>query len=252
MIRVWKHTINGNKAFFAFSIDEQLHESMPSDKKPYFAWKIKLSVTFKNGKKLNREYTDLPVFKTKQLSSIQDKQAFAKESEDTIKMHQAALDKIMPFTRSELGGFHLNYPIGRSLWGILFIIVGLFFIILGLFIPDIIFNIVFPAVGGLAVLGGIYSLFNAIDIHINPVQIETKHYLFGILTKSTKLISYEIKDFISKKSHSTTAGNTTTQYYNIYALGHNDKKALVVEGLEGMGQVREATNRLKTMMNIKD
>ena len=251
MVPAWRTTIDGQELSFCFDLEPNLQEAQASEKKPYFSWVLFLDVSLNNDSRIKREYQDLPVFNTQQKSTLRDQQAYAKHSEETALMHETFLDQIMLFKSTPDGSYHLNYPMGRSLWGFAWIVVGAIFVTVGLLIPNIIFNIIFPLLGGIAALGGIYSLVNSVDIHINPLGVNSKRYIFGLLTSERQIASYNIKEFISKRSMSTNSSNKKTQYYDIYALSNSGQKALVVENVKGMGQARAAIQRLQSMMNNK-
>ncbi len=253
MVPSLKNTINGQELAFCFDLNNDkndLPESQASESRPYHAWTMFLEITLKDGSILKRKYEDLPVFKTHQKSTIRDQQAYASHSTETAEMHDEALDNIMAFKSADNGGYHLNYPMGRSLWGFAGILFGLVFIVVGTLIPDIIFNIVFPLAGGGVVIGSIYSLVNSLDIHIDPLGLSSKRYVFGILTKERKFASYEIQEFFWKRSMSTSTNSKTTQYYDIYARNNNGQEAIVVESIKGMGQARVAIQRLQEMLRI--
>ncbi|MGH1428682.1 MAG: hypothetical protein ACRBEE_12135 [Arenicella sp.] len=251
MAPAWKTTIDGQEMSFCFDLDSTLRAAQASEERPYIAWAIFVEITLQDGSIIKHEYEDIPVFNTQTQSTLRDQQAHAKHSIKTAKMHDTSLDQIMPFKSMPDGSYHINYPAGRSLLGLVGAAVGAIFIVSGLLIPDIIFNILFPLLGGLAFSAGVYSLVNSVDIHINPLEVHSKRYVFGFLASERKIPSYNIQEFITKKSISTSSSGKKIQYYDIYALSNDGQRALVVEGVKGMGQARSAIQRLNDMMSGK-
>lgn len=248
MVPAWKTTIEGQKLDFSFDLNDGLSESQPSEKRPYNAWTLFVEITFNDGTTIKCKYGDIPIFRTHQKSTLRNQQAYASQSKKTGQMHDTELDIIMAFKPVGNGGYHLHYPMGRSLLGFFGIIFGLVFIVIGAMIPDIIFNIAFPFAGGCVALGGVYSLVNSLDIHIDPIGVSSKRYVLGFLVRERKITSYDIKEFIWKKSMSTSSSKQNTQYYDIYALANNKKEAILLEGIKGMGQARVAIKRLEKML----
>ncbi|MGH1542234.1 MAG: hypothetical protein ACRBHB_17530 [Arenicella sp.] len=250
MVPSWKNVIEGHKLEFCFDLPTKdgLNESQASEQMPYCNWQIVLQATLANGVKIERNYDDIPVFQTAQKSAINNPQAYSAQSHATKALHDLALDKLMPFKAVEDGSYQIHYPMGRNLWGALFAVVGLVFCIAGVMIPELIFNIVFPLLGGLSFLGGLYHLGNSLTVDISPIEINSKRFLFGINVKNQSLPTYALKEFKSKKSHSTKVGAQITQYYNLLAVGKEGQKLVVVENLQGKGQCQTAIERLEKML----
>jgi hypothetical protein len=143
----------------------------------------------------------------------------------------------------------IHYPIGRNPWGYLGIVIGALFVGIGVSIPDLIFNILFPLLGGLAFLGGVYQVANSLDVSISKNGIYTDRFIFGFRSKRHVLPLTDFKCFEQKKSHSTSTGSSTTQYYNIVATGLHVKDFVVAENLHGRGQIKAAIERLQQLIN---
>jgi len=247
LVPMWQNTAAGHTLSFCFDLPDDLPQSEDDAKYPYHEWCLDVHIELENGKDIERKYSDLPVFKTNQASSIKNKQASA-DSSATQTMHKQAVEQLMRFTQNSDGSYFKYFPAMRNSWQWIFVGIGLIFIIIGVLIPERIFNIVFPLLGGAAFLGGIYALACSFDLTINPIEIRTQEYLFGRAGKETILKTYEIKDITTEKSHSTTVNNKTTQYYNVVAKGKNKEKIILVENIEGMGQAKVAIAEINQLM----
>ena len=251
MIPLLHTTLDGKQLQFSFNIDALQEQSQAKENSQYIEWWLSLEIELENGQKLKNNYRNLPVFNTAQQSTFVNQQAYAQESSKTQEMNDAAIDKIMPFSSVEQSGHYLNYPIFRNLSGIFIFLIGIAFIAMGFAIPDRIFNIVFPLLGCLAALGGIYSFFNSLEVHIDPIGIQTKRYLFGILIKTITIPSYELKKFKFRKTGGMSTMNKTVHYYEILAISQNKQKTVVVEGICSLSQARLAIERLEKMLDSK-
>jgi len=251
MVPAWRRTIDGHELAFCFDIPEDRKLSAAQDREqlPRIVWEISVSATGEGGGEISREYENIPVFKTTGRSSIRDIQAFAAQSHATKKQYDASLDKLMPYKPSGGDGYSLHYPFGRNLNGITGIVLGSVFIVSGVLIPHLLFNIVFPLLGGLCVVGGAYQIANSLTVHISSDFIETTRYLFGIAIKKRTLPSYDFKEFKATKVSSSTTKGPQRQFFNIYATGNGGQKLVVAEKIDGEGQVRAAVDRLLGFFN---
>jgi len=247
MIPLQRSTLDGKELQFSFTIDAEQEQSQAKENSQYIEWQLSLELDFENGQKLKKNYCNLPVFNTAKQSNFIDQQAYAQGSSETLKMNNSALDKIMPLTSTDQS-YQFNYSIGRNFLGLFLVIFGVIFIVVGLNIPDLIFNIFFPFLGGLAALGGIYSFFNSLEVHIDPTKIKTKRYLFGILIKTFDIPSYELEKFELKKSGTTTSSQNTTHHYEILAISQNQQKTVVIENIKSRSQARLAIERLEKIL----
>jgi len=94
-------------------------------------------------------------------------------------------------------------------------------------------NITFPILGGLFALLAAYSYANSLDVLIRADGIRSQRVIFGYKFKEKFLPSYSFSEFKAKKSHSTTSGSNTTQYFSIVAHGKAGEKLAVAEDLKG-------------------
>ena len=209
-------------------------------------WEVRFSTKTAAGEKITRKYENLPVFQVAGVSSIRDSQAFASQSKATKRQYDDSLDRLMPYKTSG-NGYSLHYPWKITLSGVLCSVIGLIFVVTGLLIPDLVFNIVFPFLGGLAFMGGIYSIVNSLTVQISSDFIQSTRFLFGIPIKKQSLPSYAFKEFKFVKSNSTSANNER-QYYTIHAIGNDGQKLVVAENIDGEGQAKAAIERLQRFM----
>ena len=154
----------------------------------------------------------------------------------------------MPYQPSGSNGYTLHYPFGRDLGSVMFIVIGSIFVVTGFLIPDIIFNIAFPLLGGLCALAGVYAFANALTVKISPEFIETTRFLFGIVIKKRTLPSYAFKEFKAVKAsgsqNNSQNNGAKKQYYDIQARGKDGQKLIVAEKIDGEGQAKAAIERL--------
>lgn len=249
MVPAWRLTIDGFDLAFCFDVpsDKDLLSAQDREQLPRIVWELHFSAKTENGKKITRKYENLPVFKTKGVSSIRDTQAFASQSEATKKQYDASLDKLMPFKPLGANSHSLHYLSGFNLSGLMGVVIGLVFIVTGLLIPDLLFNIVFPAMGGLVLLGSIYGIANALTVTISKDFIQSTRFIFGVPIKKRTLPSYAFREFKMIKSYYASNG-PKRQYYNIYAMGNDSQKLVVAEKIDGEGQARAAIERLQVFL----
>lgn len=246
MVPSAKVSAEGTDISFCFDIPADLPESQPSDSMPHTTWRLNLSLSFQDGFEIAREYVDLPVFETATQSRFLSKQAFASSSAATAQANSTAVDAIID-VQEDSSGYRLYYPAGRQRWGLALCLFGLMFVGIGLAIPDLIFNIIFPAVGGLCAVLGFYFFANALDVRIGAEGITSTRTLLGITIRTRFIPSFSFKEFREKKTHSTSSGRKHTQYYSIIAHGQGGEKAVVAEGLKSNGEAQAAIEKLNQL-----
>ena len=125
--------------------------------------------------------------------------------------------------------------------------VGLIFIVVGLMIPQLIFNIVFPLIGGLVFIGGADAFFSALDVQIGAHGITSQKSLFGFKLKEKFIPSYGLKGFVASESYSSSSGNKTTRYFNLEAHGNGGEKIVVAKKLKGQEEVDAAIKKFEAL-----
>ena len=250
MVPAWRRTLDGFDLAFCFDIpdDRSLLPAQDREQLPRIVWEVRFSTKTAAGEKITRKYENLPVFQVAGVSSIRDSQAFASQSKATKRQYDDSLDRLMPYKTSG-NGYSLHYPWKITLSGVLCSVIGLIFVVTGLLIPDLVFNIVFPFLGGLAFMGGIYSIVNSLTVQISSDFIQSTRFLFGIPIKKQNLPSYAFKEFKFVKSNSTSANNER-QYYTIHAIGNDGQKLVVAENIDGEGQAKAAIERLQRFAKV--
>lgn len=249
MVPMWTPSDSGLRASFCFDLIDDLDtnldlpESQPPGAMPGISWSLLFSFTLKNGQKIEREYTDLPVFRTAQSSSIRDPEAHYATSTASQAAHQTRVESVLNFVPIA-GGHELVYPAYRHWAGLFMGLFGLAFVAIGLAIPDLIFKIVFPIVGGLVAIAGLAWFGSGLKVRIGAEGITSKRTLFGIALKPKFVPSYSFEKLTEKASHSTSTGNKTVQYYTLVAHGRQGEQATVAQDLKSMGEVEAAKRRL--------
>lgn len=232
---------------FCFDLDDSLPISDRPLDLPRKTWRIRFTATTDDGLKVERIYQDVPVFATAQRSTIADTQAYASSSVATLDATADLVDSVLDLKPDERGQ-QLYYPAYRNKSMLVLIVIGLFFFAIGLAIPDIIFNIVFPLIGGILAMVGIYAFANALKIRIGAEGISAQRSLLGYKFKPQFVPSYSFKSFEKKVTSSSTTGNKTITYYKIVAHGNEGEKAIAAEGLAGLQQADAAIEKLKSLL----
>jgi len=240
-------TQQGSEIRFCFDLDDTLPISGAPLDMPRKAWRIRFTAKTDDGLEVERIYQDVPVFATAQRSSIADTQAYASRSTATLDATADLLESVLDLIPDERGQ-QLYYPAYRNKSMMGFIVAGLFTAGIGFAIPDLIFNIIFPLVGGILFLVGIYAFANSLKIRIGAEGISAQRSLFGYQFKPQFVPSYSFKEFKKKVTSSSQVGNKTTIYYKIVAHGNQGEKAIVAEGLAGMQQADAAIEKLKSLI----
>ena len=234
---------------FCFDLGSEHQVSDPPLDSPRKTWRVRLIASANDGTAIEREYQDIPVFVGNQKSSISDTQAYAATSQATAQasadMVQTVLE-VQPDTR----GHRLNFPAYKSKSMLMFAAVGLIFVVVGLAIPDIVFKIVFPLIGGPIAFAGVYTFARSLDVRVGAEGITSTRSVFGYAFKPKFLPSYAFDRFEKKKSSSSTTGNKTTDYYQIFAHSNDGSKVLVAEALEGIEQVDAAIEKLSSLQGF--
>ena len=250
MIPALSSTGAGLRVSFCFDLDDpQLKPSDPPLEIPGVHWELNVVTQLADGTKIDRTYDDLPVFDTRKTSSIQNPEAHMKTSTAMTSAHQALVGRVLDLQPSG-GGFSLHYPAYQQWSGLLVCVIGLIFVVVGLAIPQLIFNIMFPLIGGIALLAGLAWFGGGLSVRLGPEGITAHRSVFGVPLKPQFVPSYSFKEFKARESHSTSSGNRTTQYYNLIAHGRQGEKALVAKNLNGLEEVDAAIDRLKQAIQL--
>ena len=239
----WEMGEYGWQLRFCFDIPASQETSSPPLTSNGFEWRVKLKAQTASGIEFERSYNDIPVFATGANSSFS--RDISSRVAASIAAHQQALVVDILDLKRENRGYRLYYPMFRSWLGAILAPLGLGFVIAGVYIPDIIFNIVFPLLGAPCFLIGVYALGNSLDVRIGAEGISSQRKLFGIPFKPKFLASYEYDKFKKKQSHSTSQGNETTEYFSILAIGKNKKKVTVAVDVEGRKGAMAAIEKLQ-------
>jgi len=126
------------------------------------------------------------------------------------------------------------------------------FVVIGLAIPSLVFNIVFPLLGGPLALAGVYTFARSLDVRVGAEGITSTRSVFGYAFKPKFLPSYSFKKFEKEKSSSSTSGNKTTDYYQVFAHSDDGTKVLVAEALEGAEQADAAIKKLRSLQGFSN
>jgi len=236
---------------FCFDLGDDHRVSDPPLDSPRKTWKVRLHAVANNGTTIEREYEDIPVFATSQTSSINDAQAYAATSHATAEASQELVQTVLE-VQADTRGHRLNFPAYNSWSMLIFAAMGLIFVVIGLAIPSLVFNIVFPLLGGPLALAGVYTFARSLDVRVGAEGITSTRSLFGYAFKPKFLPSYSFKHFEKKKSSSSTSGNKTTDYYQVFAHGDDGTKILVAEALEGRAQADAAIEKLSSLQDYSN
>jgi len=252
MVPQLENGLDGQEVRFCFDVPEDVPLSDPPLQMPGHQWEVHLSGTVFNGNsgggiELERTYDDIPMFVTGQQSSIRDRAAHA----DTSMVTQSVIDDLVESAldvKSDVRGHVLHYAAFRNAWALMFFVVGMVFFTIGFFIPSLIFNTIFPILGGSFALLAAYSYANSLDVLIRADGIRSQRVIFGYKCKEKFLPSYSFSEFKAKKSHSTTSGSNTTQYFSIVAHGKAGEKLTVAEDLKGKREADAAIQKLNSLI----
>lgn len=245
VVPTFDHTSTGQQAVFHVELPDDLPVSMPDESYPYKAWEIEFSGESKNGKSIKSSYENIPVFATAQQSKSISNIEIQESKQATQQQFEKSANEKLNFTYQNMTP-ELHYPMFRNPFiGGMFTIIGTIFTVVGLLIPDMVFKIIFPLLGGLAALGGLYGLLNSLTIRFANEGIYTKRRLLGVPVSKKFIPSYSFSNFSPKKSYSVTSGNDRTQYYNITADRRDGKKVVVAEGFESLQEAEIAIEILK-------
>ena len=247
MVPAWQHSASDRQLEFCFDVPDHLPAAEDPKAYPRKSWRLSLELEFADGTKLERTFENLPVFPTAQASRIRNLEAHASTSRSTREARSKVVDDLIQ-VQSGASGHSINYPFGRNKAGLFMALFGFVFVVVGWFVPDTIITVVFILLGGLVTVFSIYWYANSLDVQIAPEGITTDRYVFGFKIKQSFLPSYSFKEFRERKSHSTSGGGKTTQYYDLLAHGYQGEKLVVAENLNGMGEVRAAIEKLSVLI----
>jgi hypothetical protein len=239
----WQMGEHGWQLRFCFDIPADQEISSAPLTSNGIEWRVKLNAQTVGGVDFERSYNDIPVFATAANSSFSD-HISNKVAASIAAQHESLVVDILDL-KLDNRGYRLFYPMFRNWFGAIFASIGLGFTIAGYYIPDIIFNIVFPLLGIPCFLAGVYSLGNSLDVRIGAEGISSQRKLYGISFKPKFLASYEYEKFKKKQSHSSSQGNETTEYFSIVAIGKNRQKVTVAVDIEGRKGALAAIEKLQ-------
>ncbi|RBP47087.1 DUF3592 domain-containing protein [Arenicella xantha] len=251
MIPAWQSTGSGLQASFCFDLDDEadLPISEAPGKIPGIAWRLQFEATLADGQEISREYVDLPVFRTGEKSSIRDPEAHQATSTASLVALDQRIKTVLDLVPVN-GGHQLSYPAYTHWAGLVMGAIGLVFVVIGLLIPELVFNIVFPLIGGIVGLAGLAWFGSGLIVRIGPEGITSNRTLFGISLKPKFVPSYSFEELVERKSHSSTSGNKTTQYYTLVAHGRQGERADVARDLKSIEEVEAARKRLLEFMKF--
>jgi len=126
-------------------------------------------------------------------------------------------------------------------------LVGVIFLIVGVAIPSLVFNIVFPLIGGFITIGSLIWFASSLTVNLGREGITANRTVFGIARKPQFIASYEFKEFTKKKAQSSSRGTKVTQYYSIEALANDGKKIAVALNLKGTRNAQAAIEKLNEL-----
>lgn len=239
----WQNDGSGQSIIFYFDLADDLPvpdiPSTPNGKE----WRLRLTATLPDGSELDREYSQLPVFSTQQMSPLSRRVQALEQSPDAKQQHRKLLDSILP-VKPCANGHQLHFPAYQRTGALIMTLVGLIFVVVGVALPSLIFNIIFPLIGGFVAIGSLTWFASSLTVDFGHEGITANRSVFGIARKPQFIPSYEFKKFAKKKAQSSSRGNKVTQYYSIEAHDNNGKKISVARDLKGTRNAQAAIEKL--------
>ena len=215
---------------FRFNVPDGLPESDVSPKSSsYYLWRITLEVT-NAGKKILRSF-EIPVFQTsEQSSSIR---SGTEDHEGTMAAAESGVDSVANI-RAVGRGLEIFYPAFRRPAASIFIVLfGAVFIGIGvalmLFDASMVLGIIFPAIGALCLVAGIYGLGKSLLVSVTNEEVSTRRFLFGYPIYTRRILRENLKGYEINDAGSMTSGGKTTVFYNLQAVAADGKKYTVAE-----------------------
>jgi len=242
----WQNDGRGQSIVFYFDLADDLPipdiPSTPNGKQ----WRLRLTATLSDGSELDREYNQLPVFNTQQMSSLSRLVQTLEQSSAAKQQHRKLLDSILPI-KASANGHELYFPAYQRTSALIVTLVGVIFLIVGVAIPSLVFNIVFPLIGGFITIGSLIWFASSLTVNLGREGITANRTVFGIARKPQFIASYEFKEFTKKKAQSSSRGTKVTQYYSIEALANDGKKIAVALNLKGTRNAQAAIEKLNEL-----
>ena len=241
--------LQGTVYRFRFNVPEALPESDVSQGSSYHLWRVNISTKL-DGPDFSRSY-EIPVFKTGQLSV--NLQESTEEHSGTVDHAIAGVESIANI-QSIPGGLKAYFPaLQRPTMGIMTLIFGLIFtgagIIAGFGGAPIIFPIIFPLVGGLIALFGVYYLAKSLQIEVTAEGVRSRRFLFGYPITTKVLAAHEIAELEIDEGAAMSSGNKTTVYYKLLARGLGGEKLVLAERLTSRAEVTLLKDTFETYLS---
>lgn len=239
-------SVTGIELRFSFDVPDNLPVSDPPFDSSRNMWRVSFTGEAQDGVLIERQYDDIPVFDTAQKSSFRDQEAYAATSIATQAAAQKLVESVLDVEQSA-HGYTLNYPMFSNWGGLAALVFGVIFIVVGWMIPQLVFNIVFPIIGGLVVIGGADAFFSALNVQISAHGITSQKSLFGFKLKEKFIPSYGLKGFFANESYSSSSGNKTIRYFNLEAHGIEGEKIVVAKKLKAQEEVDAAIKKFEAL-----
>lgn len=223
---------------FVFNVPEDLPTTSEKGRN-YYVWMLKLSAEVE-GIDLNREF-EIPVFSTKQFSSIQ---LTEKNSKIKAMVNQETITGLMNM-RKISGGIELFYKAGRVLNVSINLIIGSF--IFGYFWAitymtgaPLIFPIGMALSAILLLLIGLYTLGNSLMVRIDDQQLLYRRRLFGILIREITVPRVLLHPLTLERG--MQSGSVI--FYNIVVRTSGYQSIKIGESFSGIDEAKAALKRL--------
>lgn len=238
----------GTELYFRFDVPERLPASATQRSGTYHLWRVSVACEM-DGPDFNRRY-DIPVFPTRMQSTL--KQGTESHA-GTIDQAMEGVESVADI-RPVAGGVEAFFPaFQRPGQGIGAIIFGLVFAAVGIAVGysedgGIMIPAVFTLLGTLIAGYGTWYLGKSLLVGVTGEGVRCRRFLFGYPLKTRQLPRTEFTHFDIDSSSSTTSGNKTTVYYQLYAKGRSDESLPVGERLTSRAEAELLKETFETYL----
>ena len=238
----------GTELYFRFDVPEGLPAAATHRSGTYHLWRVSIACEL-DGPDFDRRY-DIPVFPTRAQSTLKQ----------GTESHAGTVDRAMEGVESVAdirpvpGGVEAFFPaFQRPGQGIGAIVFGLVFTTIGIAVGysedgGVMIPVVFSFLGTLIAGYGTWYLGKSLLVGVPGEGVRCRRFLFGYPLKTRRLARTEFTHFDIDSSSSTTSGNKTTVYYQVYAKGRSDESLPVGERLTSRAEAELLKETFETYL----
>ena len=143
----------------------------------------------------------------------------------------------------------------RSISAMMFVFGAIFFSIgVGMTMVDQamswLFVIAFGGIGGVILLAGIYGLGKELRVCVNPTEVQTKRFWFGLALVNKSYTRDTIKSMYIESSMSMNSSKGSIQYYKLKLKFKDGSNKPIAFGIDGYSKAHKLGEKLSVLTGI--